>query len=130
MKRTARDGSCSLPLTPCPLSPAIKNGRGDFFHATPGAMSRIGSWLRPTVKSGRNASSRNSMEPVMPTITPFLWFDTQAEEAMNFYASIFGRSKVLSVTRSQGKALSVRFELEGPRMPWRLVGRQHLKDLS
>ena len=32
----------------------------------------------------------------MPTITPFLWFDTQAEEAMNFYASIFERSKVIS----------------------------------
>ena len=31
----------------------------------------------------------------MPTITPFLWFDTQAEEAMNFYASIFKRSKVI-----------------------------------
>jgi predicted 3-demethylubiquinone-9 3-methyltransferase (glyoxalase superfamily) len=49
----------------------------------------------------------------MPTITPFLWFDTQAEEAMNFYASIFGRSKVISVNRAQGKVMSVKFELEG-----------------
>jgi predicted 3-demethylubiquinone-9 3-methyltransferase (glyoxalase superfamily) len=49
----------------------------------------------------------------MPTITPFLWFDTQAEDAMNFYASIFKRSKVLSVNRAQGKTMSVRFELEG-----------------
>jgi predicted 3-demethylubiquinone-9 3-methyltransferase (glyoxalase superfamily) len=49
----------------------------------------------------------------MPTITPFLWFDTQAEEAMNFYASIFKRSKVLSVNRAQGKVMSVEFELEG-----------------
>ena len=32
-------------------------------------------------------------------ITPFLWFDTQAEEAMNFYVSIFKNSKVLSVSR-------------------------------
>jgi predicted 3-demethylubiquinone-9 3-methyltransferase (glyoxalase superfamily) len=38
------------------------------------------------------------MEPAMPTITPFLWFDTQAEEAMNFYASIFKQSKVISST--------------------------------
>ena len=30
-------------------------------------------------------------QPIMPTITPFLWFDTQAEEAMNFYVSIFPR---------------------------------------
>ena len=49
----------------------------------------------------------------MPTITPFLWFDTQAEEAMNFYASIFRRSKVISVNRAQGKVMSVQFELEG-----------------
>ncbi|HET7220760.1 MAG TPA: VOC family protein [Vicinamibacterales bacterium] len=49
----------------------------------------------------------------MPTITPFLWFDTQAEEAMNFYVSIFKRSKVVSVNRAQGKVMSVSFELEG-----------------
>ena len=49
----------------------------------------------------------------MPTITPFLWFDTQAEEAMTFYASIFRRSKVISVNRAQGKVMSVQFELEG-----------------
>jgi predicted 3-demethylubiquinone-9 3-methyltransferase (glyoxalase superfamily) len=51
----------------------------------------------------------------MPTITPFLWFDTQAEEAMNFYASIFERSKVISVNRAQGRVMSVQFELEGQR---------------
>jgi predicted 3-demethylubiquinone-9 3-methyltransferase (glyoxalase superfamily) len=49
----------------------------------------------------------------MPTVTPFLWFDTQAEDAMNFYASVFKRSKVLSVHRAQGKVMSVEFELEG-----------------
>jgi predicted 3-demethylubiquinone-9 3-methyltransferase (glyoxalase superfamily) len=51
----------------------------------------------------------------MPTITPFLWFDTQAEEAMNFYASIFKRSRVISVNRVQGRVLGVQFELEGQR---------------
>jgi predicted 3-demethylubiquinone-9 3-methyltransferase (glyoxalase superfamily) len=49
----------------------------------------------------------------MPSITPFLWFDTQAEEAMNFYAGIFTRSKVLSVNKAGGKTMSVAFELEG-----------------
>jgi predicted 3-demethylubiquinone-9 3-methyltransferase (glyoxalase superfamily) len=49
----------------------------------------------------------------MPTITPFLWFDTQAEEAMNFYASIFKRSRITSVSRVNGKVMSVQFELEG-----------------
>jgi predicted 3-demethylubiquinone-9 3-methyltransferase (glyoxalase superfamily) len=58
---------------------------------------------------------RTSKGTVMPKITPFLWFDTQAEEAMNFYASIFERSKVISVNRAQGKVMSVTFELEGQR---------------
>ena len=51
----------------------------------------------------------------MPTVTPFLWFDSQAEEAMNFYASVFPRSKVVSVNRAQGRVMSVEFELEGQR---------------
>jgi len=50
----------------------------------------------------------------MQKITPFLWFDTQAEEAMNFYTSIFKNSKVLGVTPGpNGRAMSVNFELEG-----------------
>ena len=49
----------------------------------------------------------------MRKITPFLWFDTQAEEAMNFYISLFKNSKVLGVTRGpDGRALSVSFQLE------------------
>ena len=35
----------------------------------------------------------------MQKITPFLWFNDNAEEAMNFYVSIFKNSKVLSVSR-------------------------------
>jgi predicted 3-demethylubiquinone-9 3-methyltransferase (glyoxalase superfamily) len=35
----------------------------------------------------------------MQKINPFLWFDGKAEEAMNFYVSIFKNSKVVSVTR-------------------------------
>ena len=50
----------------------------------------------------------------MKKITPFLWFDDQAEEAMNFYTSIFKNSEVLGVTPGpDGKAMSVNFELEG-----------------
>ncbi len=50
----------------------------------------------------------------MKKITPFLWFDTQAEEAMNFYVSLFKNSKVLSVSPGpNGIASSVHFELEG-----------------
>lgn len=56
----------------------------------------------------------------MPKITPFLWFDTQAEEAANFYISIFGNSKILSISRygeagpgPRGSAMTVSFELDG-----------------
>jgi len=51
----------------------------------------------------------------MPKITPFLWFDSQAEEAMNYYVSIFKNAKVLSVHRAGGKVLTATFELEGQR---------------
>lgn len=44
----------------------------------------------------------------MKKITPFLWFDTQAEEAMNYYVSIFKNSKVIS-----SSPMSVQFELDG-----------------
>ena len=35
----------------------------------------------------------------MQKVTPFLWFDNQAEEAMNFYVSLFKDSKIVSVSR-------------------------------
>ena len=56
----------------------------------------------------------------MNKITPFLWFDDKAEEAMNFYVSIFKNSKVLSVSRygkeapyPEGTAFVVTFQLDG-----------------
>jgi len=51
----------------------------------------------------------------MPSITPFLWYDTQAEEAMKLYTSIFKRSKVISVNKAGDRTISVEFELEGQR---------------
>jgi predicted 3-demethylubiquinone-9 3-methyltransferase (glyoxalase superfamily) len=47
------------------------------------------------------------------TITPFLWFETQAEEAMNYYLSVFKTGKTTAVHRAQGRVMSVEFELEG-----------------
>ncbi len=50
----------------------------------------------------------------MSKITPFLWFDHQAEEAANFYASIFKNSKILNVSPGpNGVAFTVNFILEG-----------------
>ena len=47
------------------------------------------------------------------TITPFLWFDTQAEEAMNYYLSVFKNGKTTAVHRAGGRVMSVEFELDG-----------------
>jgi predicted 3-demethylubiquinone-9 3-methyltransferase (glyoxalase superfamily) len=56
----------------------------------------------------------NKGETEMKKITPFLWFDTQAEEAMNFYVSVFKNSKVGGRSRGpDGKVFSVTFELDG-----------------
>lgn len=52
----------------------------------------------------------------MQTITPFLWFDTQAEAAMEFYTSVFPGSKVISVSRAQGRVMSVVFDVNGQRL--------------
>ena len=46
-------------------------------------------------------------------ITPFLWFDGQAEQAINFYTSIFKDSKILNVSRAAGKVVSATFQLNG-----------------
>ena len=56
----------------------------------------------------------------MQKITPFLWFNDQAEEAMNFYTAIFKNSKISSVSRygeggpgPQGSVMTATFELDG-----------------
>jgi len=60
----------------------------------------------------------------MQKITPFLWFDTQAEEAVNFYTAIFKNSKIGKVARyddagarvsgrPKGTVMTVAFQLEG-----------------
>ena len=60
----------------------------------------------------------------MPKITPFLWFDDQAEEAVKFYTSIFKNTKVGRILRydenaaeaaggTVGSVLTIEFELEG-----------------
>jgi predicted 3-demethylubiquinone-9 3-methyltransferase (glyoxalase superfamily) len=56
----------------------------------------------------------------MQKITPFLWFDGRAEEAMNFYASIFKNSKIGGVARygeagpgPAGSVMTANFQLDG-----------------
>jgi predicted 3-demethylubiquinone-9 3-methyltransferase (glyoxalase superfamily) len=61
----------------------------------------------------------------MRTITPFLWFDTQAEDAMNLYLSIFKDGKSLNVTRVNGKVISVSFEMLGQKFIGLNAGPMH-----
>lgn len=56
----------------------------------------------------------------MQKIVPFLWFDDQAEEAVNFYTSIFKSGKIDSLTRMgeevpgpKGKVMTISFQLDG-----------------
>ena len=56
----------------------------------------------------------------MPKVTPFFWFDTQAEEAARFYISVFPNSRIVDLVRygdsgpgPAGTVMSVRFELDG-----------------
>jgi len=56
----------------------------------------------------------------MTTITPCLWFDTDGEDAANFYVSVFPNSKILDVARygeagprDAGSVMTVSFELDG-----------------
>lgn len=73
----------------------------------------------------------------MQKITPFLWFNDQAGEAVKFYASIFKKSKVLKVTRygeageqatgrPKNSVMTIEFELEGQRFI-ALNGGPHFK---
>ena len=56
----------------------------------------------------------------MSKITPFLWFDNNAEEAMNFYTSIFKNARIVNVSRwgeggpgPKGTVMTATFQLEG-----------------
>jgi len=59
----------------------------------------------------------------MPKITPWLWFDTEGQEAADFYTSVFPNSRITEVThygsagpRSDGTVMTVAFELDGQQL--------------
>jgi predicted 3-demethylubiquinone-9 3-methyltransferase (glyoxalase superfamily) len=69
----------------------------------------------------------------MQKITPFLWFDNQAEEAVNFYVSVFKNSKVGTIARygdsgpgPKGSVMTIAFELDGQNFT-ALNGGTHFK---
>ena len=91
-------------------------------------------------KSAKRASEAKSVKSTSTRkiksnqkITPFLWFDGQAEEAANFYTSIFDNSRILDIARygqgapgEKGSVMTVSFELEGQKFVG-LNGGPHYK---
>lgn len=66
------------------------------------------------------------------SITPFLWFDNNAEEAANFYVSVFENARIGNIYRysgagpmPEGSVMTVEFELEGQRFVGLNGGPQH-----
>jgi predicted 3-demethylubiquinone-9 3-methyltransferase (glyoxalase superfamily) len=67
-----------------------------------------------------NQFKETPMQKITQKITPFLWFDNNAEEAMNFYTSIFKDSQIKSVARygeagpgPKGSVMTASFEING-----------------
>src|SRR5205807_8416945 len=77
-------------------------------------------WNNPSLKRYPFFRRKYKMTSRIQKITPFLWFDHQAEEAAQFYTSIFKNSKVKGVSRygegtpgPAGSVMTVAFELDG-----------------
>lgn len=75
-----------------------------------------------TPKAGVSQKKHDQTQPITQKITTFLWFDTNAEEAVNFYVSVFKNSKILSKVpygeagpRPKGTIMIIDFELDGQR---------------
>src|SRR3954453_2377076 len=73
-------------------------------------------------RAGLHFRHRPRRRAVQPKIVPNLWFDTEAEEAANFYLSVFDDGKILNVTRyteagprEAGTVLTVEWEVAGQR---------------
>src|SRR5262245_16142405 len=82
--------------------------------------------VRPNAEPSPTRAQEESMPDTVQKITPFLWFDTQAEEAAKFYTSIFKNSRIVGTTyyaaeaskasgRPEGSVMTVEFELDGQR---------------
>src|SRR5258708_1064187 len=78
--------------------------------------------IAPTGRSKKEPAAKPEQKAIamIKKIKPFLWFDTQAEDAAKFYCSVFKNSRMLDVQRSPeggrapaGSVMVASFELEG-----------------
>jgi predicted 3-demethylubiquinone-9 3-methyltransferase (glyoxalase superfamily) len=108
----------------------------DELQQTDGIATRFKSWVEipvfAFVFSAREEGSLKGTGPMQKIVT-FLWFDSQAEEAANFYTSIFKNSKIHNITRygqagpgPKGSVMSVTFQIEGQEF-YALNGGPHFK---
>ena len=93
-------GKTTLTLTAGVVKTGPRSGSTEWTRA----RTRAWTVSRPTRRAWRAKIIQVSIlkkrgENHMQTITPFLWFDGKAEEAMIFYTSIFKDSKIVGVTR-------------------------------
>jgi predicted 3-demethylubiquinone-9 3-methyltransferase (glyoxalase superfamily) len=86
-----------------------------------------------SAQTGAATSRNETTQPRPQKITSFLWFDNNAEEAVNFYTSIFKNSKVLSTSRygeagpgPKGSVMTIAFQLDGQEFT-ALNGGPHFK---
>ena len=84
-------------------------------------------------QSGAATSRNEGTQPRTQKITTFLWFDNNAEEAVNFYTSIFKNSKILNTARygdagpgPKGSVMTIAFALDGQEFT-ALNGGPHFK---
>src|SRR5260370_38825366 len=111
----AEPGADRRPQAGSPLGVATGSPlQVECLHLTATARSSV------TKRSKKILTNTNRGAKDMQKITPFFWYDNQAEEAANFYVSIFKNSKVLNVVRygeagpgPKGSVMIVEFELEG-----------------
>jgi hypothetical protein len=78
-----------------------RDGCGLSIRPPDGARARakLHRWCRPAGACAVLRAIGNRQDDDMQKITPFLWFDHQAEEAAHWYAGIFKRSKVTTIAR-------------------------------
>jgi predicted 3-demethylubiquinone-9 3-methyltransferase (glyoxalase superfamily) len=88
--------------------------------ASPGLPKAIDRVDHPTDDFRYCSATRETEEDPMQKITTFLWFDNQAEQAVNHYVSILKNSKIVSMARygdagpgPKGTVMTVKFQLEG-----------------
>lgn len=119
----------SSPLSECP---GTVRPRGEF-----GQVHREGGIVERANFEGPADAERDPMQMTAQMITPCLWFDTQAEEAAKFYASVFKNSKIGRISRygkegyeihgkEPGSVMTAEFEIAGQRFV-ALNGGPHFK---